>query len=64
MDRLRNYKNSDIILFTFLEELCHYFFRISDEKEVKYRVEEIFKIYYPAFDLNQFISRYPLNGFQ
>lgn len=63
MDRLRNLNDSEMMLFVFLEELCHYFFRISDEKAVKYRVEEIFKIFHPTFDLNVLRKRYSLNGF-
>lgn len=64
MEKLRNLKDSEMMLFVFLEELCHYFFRISDERAVKYRVEEIFKIFHPTFDLSDFRRRYSLNGFQ
>lgn len=64
MDKIRSFNSSQMTLFVFLEELCHYFFRISDEKVVKYRVEEIFKIFSPSFDLDDFRRRYSLNGFQ
>lgn len=64
MEKLRNLKDNEMMLFVFLEELCHYFFRISDEKVVKYRVEEIFKIFHPTFDLNNLRRRYSLNGFE
>ena len=63
MAKLRNLKDNEMMLFVFLEELCHYFFRIKDEKNVKYRVEEIFKIFYPTFDLQELRRRYSLNGF-
>lgn len=64
MNKLRNLKDNEMMLFVFLEELCHYFFRISDEKAVKYKVEEIFKIFHPTFELNGLRRRYSLNGFQ
>lgn len=64
ISRLRSLNDSEMTLFVFLEELCHYFFRISDEKAVKYKVEEIFKIFHPTFDLNNLRKRYSLNGFQ
>lgn len=64
MGSLRNLNDIDMMLFVFIEELCHYFFRISDEKAVKFRAEEIFKIFHPAFDLNDLRKRYSLNGFQ
>ena len=64
MDKIRKFKDNEMMLFVFLEELCHYFFRISDEKDVKYRAEEIFKIFHPTFNLDEFTGRYLLNGFQ
>lgn len=63
MNKIRSFNDSQMTLFVFLEELCHYFFRISDEKAVKYRVEEVFKIFSPTFDLDTFKRRYSLNGF-
>ena len=64
MEKLRNLNDNEMMLFVFIEELCHYFFRISDEKAVKYRVEEIFKIFHPSFVLNNLRRRYSLNGFK
>lgn len=63
MDMLRKLNNFDMMLLTFVEELSHYFFRISDEKAVKYRVEEILKIFHPSFDLDVLVKKYSLNGF-
>ena len=63
MKRLRDLNDYEMMVFTFIEELSHYFFRICDEKTVKYRVEEIISIFYPEFDLNELRKKYILNGF-
>lgn len=63
MKKVRSFNDNQMTLFIFLEELCHYFFRIYDEKIVKYKVEEIYKSIYPSFNLDEFRRRYDLNGF-
>lgn len=39
------------ILTIIVEELCHYFFNIHDEKEVKYKVIEVLNIKYPLLEI-------------
>lgn len=38
------------------EELCHYFFSISDEIAVKYKVAEIMRIIFPDFEVDSFYN--------
>lgn len=42
---LRELENQRFILFTFLEELVHHYWRVTDETEVKYLVLEIMQQY-------------------
>ena len=51
MEPLRRYNSKILMLFIFLEEMVHYFWRIFDETDVKYKIEEIIKDIIPEFTL-------------
>ena len=53
MQPLRKLNSSTKMLFIFIEELVHYFLRISDETIVKHRVAEIMRYVAPSFNLTQ-----------
>ncbi len=61
LQNLRKINNERITLFIYLEELVHYFWRISDETVVKYKVAEIMKYAVPEFNLED-LKEYKLNG--
>lgn len=45
LKNLREIENQRFLLFAFLEELVHHYWRIVDEKEVKYQVLQIIQQY-------------------
>lgn len=62
MERIRK-RNDDIFtMFTFIEEMAHHYWHISDETIVKYKVEEIMKHIYPNFTLDYMRERWNING--
>lgn len=62
MEKLRSlpekYKK---MLFIFIEELAHYFLRISDETIVKYKVADILRYILPSFTDDE-MKKWGLNG--
>lgn len=63
IDPLRKLRSKTIMLFIFIEELAHYFLRISDETIIKYRIAEIMRYAVPSFTLN-LMKGLGLNGLQ
>lgn len=51
------------MLFVFIEELAHYFLRISDETIIKYRVAEILRYILPSFTDDE-MKNWGLNGLE
>ena len=49
------------MLFVFIEELAHYFLRISDETIIKYRVADILRYILPNFTDDE-MKKWGLNG--
>ena len=44
IENLRNTHNERFILFAFVEELVHHYWRIENETEVKYKILEIVQL--------------------
>lgn len=63
MQKLRELNDEQMMTFVFLEELVHYFWRISDETLVKHKIAEIMQYVFPEFTLDD-LRRYKLNGLQ
>lgn len=62
MERIRNKKDDIFTMFSFIEEMVHHFWGISDEFITKQKVEEIMKQLYPDFTLDYMRERWKLNG--
>ena len=62
MENIRKTKSNVFMLFAFVEEMAHYYWRISDETVVKYKVEKIIQQLYPEFTLDYMRERWNLNG--
>lgn len=62
MERIRKYNSNVFTTFAFIEEMTHHYWHISDERLVKYKVEEIFQIIDPEFTLDYMRKRWKLNG--
>lgn len=63
MEPLRYLNSVKIMLFVFVEELAHYFLRISDETIIKYKVAEILRYVLPSFTIEE-VKGYGLNGLE
>lgn len=61
MEKLRALHSYYMMIFTFIEELAHYFLREYNETVIKYKVEEIMRYIYPDFKLEG-LARFKLNG--
>lgn len=61
MNKIRNYKSDVFMAIIFAEELTHYYWRIFDEKIVKYKVVEILNDMYPNLTIET-LKEYGLNG--
>ena len=61
MKNLREKNMSTFSMFVYIEELAHYFLRISDETKIKYKVIEIMKELIPSFSIND-VKGWGLNG--
>lgn len=62
MERIRKEKNDVFTHFVFIEEMAHHYWHISDERKVKYKVEEIMQHMYSNFTLDYMRERWSLNG--
>lgn len=62
MKNIRETNSKVFMLFTFVEEMAHYYWRTSDEILVKYKVEEIIQQILPAFTLDYMRERWNLYG--
>ena len=45
-----------LVALIIAEELCHHFWRIDDEEEVKYKTFEVLKRIYPGTEIAQFYN--------
>lgn len=54
--------NAGLIMSIYLEELCHYYFNISDEIEVKHKVYEIMKNFNPNFTFEEYLKSIGMEG--
>lgn len=61
MKRLREMNTAAFSMFVYVEELTHYFWRISDETIVKHKVVEIMQDLVPAFSIDA-VKGWGLNG--
>lgn len=61
MEKLRKYNNDSFMVFVFLEELVHYFWRIYNETDVKYKIVEIIQDVVPGFTI-EIAKGWGLNG--
>lgn len=61
MDRLRKNNNASFTIFVYIEELVHYFWRIYDETQVKYKIVDIIKDIVPDFTI-EIAKGWGLNG--
>lgn len=61
MNKIRSYKSEVFTAVIFAEELTHYYWRILDEKIVKYKVVEILKDMYPQLTVEK-LKAYGLKG--
>ena len=62
MENIRKTNSDVFMLFTFVEEMAHYYWHISNETLVKYKVEEIIQQVHPEFTLDYMRERWNLNG--
>ena len=62
MKNIRETNSKVFMLFTFVEEMAHYYWRTSDEILVKYKVEEIIQQILPDFTLDYMRERWNLYG--
>lgn len=61
MNRLRKYNNATFTIFVYIEELAHYFWRIYDETQIKYKIVDIIKYIVPDFTID-IAKGWGLNG--
>lgn len=61
MKQIRELNSECAMMFVFLEEMVHYFWRSADEAFVKNKVVEIMKIIIPNFSINYMTERWNLN---
>lgn len=61
MNKLRKFNSSILMLFVFIEELTHYFWRIYDETDVKYKIVEIINHIVPDLTID-IVKGWGLNG--
>lgn len=61
MKKLRKINADVFMLFVFIEELAHYFWRIYDETQIKYKVVEIINYVVPNLTIEQ-VKGWGLNG--
>lgn len=61
MNKLRKINSDLFMLFVFIEELTHYYWRIYDETVVKYKVAEIINYIVPNLTIEQ-VKGWGLNG--
>lgn len=61
MEKLRQLNSHKMMVFVFVEELAHYFLRISDETVIKYKVTEILNYFLPDFTIEE-VKGWGLNG--
>lgn len=61
MNKLRRINVSIFTLFVYIEELAHYFWRIYDETEIKYKVVEIMNYIVPGLTIED-VKGWGLNG--
>ena len=54
MNRLRQVPDQRFLFATYIEELAHHFWRIENEKEIKYKVVEIAKRFDKEFSIDLF----------
>lgn len=62
MNPIRHLKSEYAMMFIFLEEMVHYFWRSADEAFVKNKVVEIMKLLISDFSLSYMTERWTLNG--
>lgn len=62
MKQIHELRSEYAMMFIFLEEMVHYFWRSADEAFVKNKVVEIMKILIPNFTMDYMTSRWKLNG--
>lgn len=62
MEQIRELKSEYAMMFIFLEEMVHFFWRSADELFVKNKVVEIMKILIPDFNMEYMTDRWKLNG--
>lgn len=63
MTKLRELTSIRLMLFVFIEEMAHYFLRISDETLIKHKVTEIMQLALPNFTIEE-AKGWGLNGLQ
>lgn len=61
MNKLRKINVNVFMLFVFIEELAHYYWRMYDETEIKYKVVEIINYIVPNLTIEQ-VKGWGLNG--
>ena len=61
MKKLRKINANVFMLFVFIEELAHYYWRMYDETEIKYKVVEIINYIVPSLKIDD-VKGWGLNG--
>lgn len=61
LEPLRKVNNESFLLFAFIEELVHHYWRISDETKTKYKVLEIVQKVDPHITLDA-VKKWGVNG--
>lgn len=61
MKKLRKINADIFLLFVYIEELAHYFWRMYDETEIKYKVVEIINYIVPSLSIED-VKGWGLNG--
>ena len=63
MEKLRQLNSVKKMAFVFIEELAHYFLRITDETLIKYKVTEIINYFWSDFTIEE-AKGWGLNGLE